>query len=49
VIYTRVETSFDGTVLTLAKNGARPSGAYTIKDQGLTSVMFRAQRSWGSN
>jgi len=47
VIYSRVETAFDGQVLTLAKNSARPAGLYTVKDLGLTSVMFRAQRSWG--
>jgi hypothetical protein len=47
VMYTRVDTAFDGQVLTLAKNGARPAGLYTVKDQGLTSVMFRAQRTWG--
>jgi len=47
VIYSRIETAFDGQILTIAKNGARPAGSYTIKDLGLTSVMFRAQRSWG--
>jgi hypothetical protein len=49
VIYTRVDTAFDGALVTLAKNSARPAGVYSAKDLGLTSVMFRAQRTWGSD
>jgi hypothetical protein len=49
VIYSRILTSFEGQTVTLPKSGARPAGAYLVKDEGLTSVMFRAQRSWGGN
>ena len=47
VLYTNIETAFDGHVVTLPKNAARPAGTYTVKDLGITSVRFRAQRSWG--
>jgi hypothetical protein len=47
VLYTRVETAFEGQTISLAKPvGARPSGSYTAKDQGILSVMFRAQRNF---
>jgi hypothetical protein len=49
VLYTGIETAFEGQTVTLAKNGARPGGTYTAKNLGLTSVMFRAQRTWGGN
>ena len=40
----------DGAVVTLTnKQGNRPSGAYTVKNLGITSVIFRAQRTWGAN
>src|SRR6185369_8181982 len=45
VDYTRVETAFDGQTVSLSKTqGLRPTGLYTAKDQGIISVMFRAQR-----
>jgi len=47
VMYTRVQTAFDGQTITLAKSiGARPTGTYLAKDQGILSVMFRAQRAF---
>jgi hypothetical protein len=47
VLYTRVETAFDGEAVTLGKaQGARPTGVYTAKDQGILSVVFRAQRNF---
>jgi hypothetical protein len=47
VLYTRIETGFDGQTVTLFKTqGARPTGAYTAKDDGILSVMFRAQRNF---
>ena len=43
-----VETAFAGQQVTLTKTqGARPTGAYTAKDQGITAVAFRAQRGFG--
>ena len=48
VLYTGIETSFAGQTVTLTKTqGARPTGAYLAQDDGILSVMFRAQRSWG--
>jgi hypothetical protein len=50
VLYTHVNTSFEGQTITFATNqGARPPGAYLIKDQGIVSVMVRGQRNWGGN
>ncbi len=49
VLYTRIETAFDGQTISLAKaQGARPTGLYTAKDQGNLSVVFRAQRSFAT-
>src|SRR6266568_4071643 len=45
VLYARVQTAFDGQTVSLSKTaGLRPTGNYTAKDQGIVSVMFRAQR-----
>jgi hypothetical protein len=50
VLYTGVNTAFAGETFTLSKaQGARPSGVYTARNLGITSVMFRAQRDWGGN
>jgi len=46
VMYVQVGTAFDGQTVTLAKNGARPAGAYTAKDEGSLNSMLRIQRSW---
>jgi hypothetical protein len=49
VLYSRIETAFDGQTVTLNKTqGLRPTGAYTAKDQGILSVGFRAVRSFAS-
>jgi hypothetical protein len=49
VLYARVETAFDGQTISLGKaQGARPTGLYTVKDQGTLSVVFRAQRSFAT-
>jgi Porin subfamily len=49
VLYTRIETAFEGEQVTLTKaQGARPTGAYTAKDQGILSVVFRANRAFGT-
>jgi hypothetical protein len=49
VLYTRIETAFDGQTVTLSKTqGLRPTGSYTAKDQGILSVGFRAVRSFGT-
>jgi len=50
VQYTRIETAFEGQTVTLSKaQGLRPSGSYTAKDQGILSVVFRAQRSFATS
>jgi len=49
VIYVRVESAFDGQTISLAKaQGARPTGLYTAKDQGILAVVFRAQRAFAT-
>jgi Porin subfamily len=49
VLYTRIGTAFEGELVTLTKTqGARPTGAYTARDQGIVSVIFRAQRAFGT-
>jgi Porin subfamily len=49
VLYTRIETAFDGQSVSLSKTqGLRPTGSYTAKDQGILSVVFRAQRSFAT-
>jgi hypothetical protein len=49
VLYSRVETAFDGQTISLSKTqGARPTGLYTAKDQGILAVVFRAQRSFAT-
>jgi hypothetical protein len=49
VQYVRIETAFEGQQVTLSKTqGARPTGAYTAKDQGILAVVFRAQRSFAT-
>jgi hypothetical protein len=49
ILYTRIETAFDGQTVTLGKTqGLRPTGAYTAKDQGILAVGFRAVRSFAT-
>jgi hypothetical protein len=49
VLYTRIESAFEGETVTLSKTqGLRPTGVYTAKDQGILSVVFRAQRSFAT-
>jgi len=49
VNYTRVMTNFDGQTLTLTKTqGARPTGVYTAKDDGIIAAGFRAVRLFAS-
>jgi hypothetical protein len=49
VLYTRIETAFEGQTVSLAKTtGLRPTGVYTAKDLGNLSVVFRAQRSFAT-
>jgi len=49
VLYTGIQTAFEGQTVTISKTqGARPTGAYTARNLGTTSVMFRAQRDWGN-
>ena len=47
VLYTRVQTAFDGQLVSLSKTqGARPTGIYLARDQGILAVTFRAQRTF---
>jgi porin-like protein len=49
VAYFRIETAFDGQQISLSKTtGARPTGLYTAKDQGILAVVFRAQRAFAT-
>jgi len=48
VLYTGIETATESATISLSKaQGARPTGSYTAKNLGITSVVFRAIRSWG--
>jgi len=50
VQYTRIETAFSGENVTLSKAiGARPTGTYQAKDQGILAAVFRAQRSFATS
>ena len=50
VMYTAIESEMAGQTVTLGtKVGARPSGVYTVKDLGIVSAIFRAQRTWGAD
>ena len=50
VLYSGVESAFAGQNVTLTKTaGARPTGVYAVKNLGILSVAFRAQRSWGAD
>lgn len=47
VVYVNIETAFKDQQVTLTKTqGARPTGVYTAKDQGILSAVFRAQRTF---
>jgi len=46
VQWTHLNTAYKGNLVTLAANGARPAGPYTIDDQDVVSVMFRIQRNF---
>jgi Porin subfamily len=49
VQYVRIETAFDGQLVTLTKaQGARPTGTYLAKDEGILAVVFRAQRAFAT-
>jgi len=43
VAYTHFNSAYKGTNVTLAANGSRPAGAYTIEDQNVLTVLARAQ------
>ena len=45
VVWDHLNTAFAGTA-TLAANGARPAGVYSIADQDVLSVYFRIQRNF---
>ena len=44
-----IDTAFEGQQITLGKaQGLRPTGAYTAKNEGIVSAVFRAQRSFAT-
>jgi len=45
IVWTHLNTAFAGTA-TLAANGARPAGVYSIADQDVVSAIFRIQRNF---
>jgi hypothetical protein len=47
VLYTQIQSAMKGQVHVHAAQGNRPTGVYTARNLGITSVMFRAQRNWG--
>ena len=47
VLYTQVQSAMKGQVYIHAAQGNRPTGVYTARNLGITSVIFRAQRNWG--
>jgi hypothetical protein len=50
VMYTQIDSNMSGqTVLLTSTQGARPSGVYQVKDTGIVSAIFRAQRTWGAD
>ncbi|MCC6888016.1 MAG: hypothetical protein IT536_05710, partial [Hyphomicrobiales bacterium] len=50
VMYTGIQTASEGRTINIGRSiGARPTGTYTAKNLGITSVIFRAQRTWGAN
>jgi hypothetical protein len=47
--WTQIQTAFDGQTITLNKTqGARPTGSYLARDDGILAVVFRAQRSFAT-
>jgi hypothetical protein len=49
VLYTQINTAMKGSVYLHTAQGNRPTGVYTARNLGITSVIFRAQRNWGSD
>jgi hypothetical protein len=46
-VYTMLDQKYAGTIALPANAGlAKPTGAYTLKDQDTWTVMLRAQRNW---
>jgi len=44
-MYTHINSGFEGTA-SLAGNGARPAGTYSLGDKGIVSVTARAQKNF---
>jgi hypothetical protein len=47
VVYSQVETAMEGLIDVNTTRNARPTGTYTAKNMGTTTVMFRGQRNFG--
>jgi Porin subfamily len=46
VLYSKLDLADSGSVVSLAANGSRPAGVYTLSDQDVWTVMFRVQRNF---
>jgi hypothetical protein len=46
VLYSRLSSAEDGSLINLPTIGGRPAGLYTVSDQDVFSVMFRVQRNF---
>jgi hypothetical protein len=46
VLYSKLQLSDSGTLVTVPANGARPAGTYALSDEDVWSVMFRVQRNF---
>jgi hypothetical protein len=46
VLYTKLQPSDSGTLVTVPASGARPAGTYTLSDEDVWAVMFRVQRNF---
>jgi hypothetical protein len=50
VMYTGIDSNMSGETISIVRTqGARVPGVYTIKDLGIVSTIFRAQRTWGAD
>jgi hypothetical protein len=49
VLYSQINSAMRGDVSLATAQGNRPTGIYTARNLGITSVVFRAQRNWGGN
>src|SRR5512146_1211902 len=46
VVYGHLNTASEGMAVTLAKNGTKPAGSYTVADQSQWIAQFRVHRNF---